>query len=263
MNLDKLLTIALITKNEAKHLPDCLASVQDLGCPIVIIDSGSSDTTPEIAEQFGAAFHVFTDWQGFGTQRNRAHAFIQTPWVLWLDADERLGETTRQDLIQRISQIIPDGKVLFSINRLSIAYGREIRHSGWYPDRIVRCYPVAQTQYSDDLVHESVLVSNGVKVVELKGDVLHDTYADLNQHLEKMKQYAFAWAAQRQGKKSATPFSAAIRAVFAFLRFYFLKRGFLDGQQGLMIATMNAVYTFLKYAQLWQLNRSKSGSLKG
>lgn len=112
-------------------------------------------------------------------------------------------------------------------------------------------------------MHESVLVSNGVKVVELKGDVLHDTYADLNQHLEKMKQYAFAWAAQRQGKKSATPFSAAIRAVFAFLRFYFLKRGFLDGQQGLMIATMNAVYTFLKYAQLWQLNRSKSGSLKG
>lgn len=106
-------------------------------------------------------------------------------------------------------------------------------------------------------MHESVVVPNGAKVVELKGDVLHYTYADLNQHLEKMKQYAFAWAAQRQGKKSATPFSALLRALFAFLRFYVVKRGFLDGQQGLIIAAMNAVYTFLKYTQLWQLNRNK------
>lgn len=251
------LTVALITKNETKHLPDCLNSVQPLGCPIVVIDSGSSDNTLAIAQQFGAQCHTFTDWQGFGVQRNRAIPFIQTPWVLWLDADERLSETTRQDLIRQLSQTPADGKTVFAINRLSVAYGREIRHCGWYPDKVVRVYPIELTKYSDDLVHESVIVPSGAKVVDLSDDVLHYTYADLCQHLDKMKHYAFAWAAQRQGKKSATPFSATLRAVFAFIKFYIVKRGFLDGQQGLIISAMNAIYTFLKYAQLWQLNRNQ------
>ena len=256
-HISSLLTVALITKNETKHLPDCLNSVQPLGCPIVVIDSGSSDNTLAIAQQFGAQCHTFTDWQGFGVQRNRAIPFIQTPWVLWLDADERLSETTRQDLIRQLSQTPADGKTVFAINRLSVAYGREIRHCGWYPDKVVRVYPIELTKYSDDLVHESVIVPSGAKVVDLSDDVLHYTYADLCQHLDKMKHYAFAWAAQRQGKKSATPFSATLRAVFAFIKFYIVKRGFLDGQQGLIISAMNAIYTFLKYAQLWQLNRNQ------
>ena len=255
--LHSLLTIALITKNEERVLAQCLDSVKDLGCDIVMIDSGSCDNTVEIARQYGAAVHVFDDWPGFGAQRNRAHAFIRTPWVLWLDADERLSEAARQDIRRQLAAHEADGKTVFSINRLSVAYGREIRHSGWYPDRIVRCYPVARTQYSDDLVHESVRVPQGARIIELQGDVLHFTYHDLAQHLAKMQQYAFAWAAQRQGIKPATPFSATWRAVFAFMRFYLLKRGFLDGQPGLMIAAMNAVYTFLKYAQLWQLNRCR------
>lgn len=256
-HISSLLTVALITKNEAKHLPDCLNSVQPLGCPIVVIDSGSSDNTLAIAKQFGAQCQTFTDWQGFGVQRNRAIPFIQTPWVLWLDADERLSETTRQDLIRQLSQTPADGKTVFAINRLSVAYGREIRHCGWYPDKVVRVYPIEFAKYSDDLVHESVIVPSGTNVVDLSGDVLHYTYADLCQHLDKMKHYAFAWAAQRQGKKSATPFSATLRAVFAFIKFYIVKRGFLDGQQGLIISAMNAIYTFLKYAQLWQLNRNQ------
>ena len=256
-HISSLLTVALITKNETKHLPDCLNSVQPLGCPIVVIDSGSSDNTLAIAQQFGAQCHTFTDWQGFGVQRNRAIPFIQTPWVLWLDADERLSETTRQDLIRQLSQTPADGKTVFAINRLSVAYGREIRHCGWYPDKVVRVYPIELTKNSDDLVHESVVVPSGANVMDLSGDVLHYTYADLCQHLDKMKHYAFAWAAQRQGKKSATPFGATLRAVFAFIKFYIVKRGFLDGQQGLIISAMNAIYTFLKYAQLWQLNRNQ------
>ena len=91
--LHSLLTIALITKNEERMLAQCLDSMKDLGCDIVIIDSGSCDNTVEIARQYGAAVHIFDDWPGFGAQRNRAHAFIRTPWVLWLDADERLSET--------------------------------------------------------------------------------------------------------------------------------------------------------------------------
>ena len=141
--LHSLLTIVLITKNEERVLAQCLDSVKDLGCDIVIIDSGSCDNTVEIARQYGADVHVFDDWPGFGAQRNRAHAFIRTPWVLWLDADERLSETACQDIRRQLAAHEADGKTVFSINRLSVAYGREIRHSGWYPDRIVRCYPVA------------------------------------------------------------------------------------------------------------------------
>ncbi|KLT72798.1 group 2 glycosyl transferase [Neisseria arctica] len=257
-NLSEQLTIALITKNEAHHLPECLKSVQDLGGSMVIIDSGSTDETPEIARQFGAEFHVFPDWQGFGRQRNRAHQFIQTPWVLWLDADERLSATTRQDIIQQISQIQPDGKTLFSINRLSMVYGREIRHSGWYPDRVVRCYPVKYTQYSDDLVHESVVVPNGAKVVELKGDVLHYTYADIAQFMRKSAQYAQLWAQQKkqQGKKVHLH-TAVIHGAMNFLKTYVLKAGFLDGKQGFLLATLSAYSVFCKYAQLWVLNHER------
>lgn len=253
--LSSLLTVALIVKNEAHNLSACLDSVAALNCPIILIDSGSQDDTAAIAARYGAEIHVFTDWQGFGIQRNRAHDFIKTPWILWLDADERLSEQTRQDLIFRLPQTAADGKTLFRINRLSIAYGQKIHHCGWYPDYVVRIYPVAHTRYSNDLVHESVIVPDSAQIIELKGNVLHETYRDLNHHLSKMQQYAQAWATQRQGSKTATPLGATWRGIFAFLKFYLLKRGFLDGSAGLMISVMNGIYTFLKYALLWQYNR--------
>lgn len=253
--LSSLLTVALIVKNEARNLKACLQSVAPLDCPIVIIDAGSEDETLVIAAQYGAKVQVHTDWQGFGAQRNRAHALIETPWVLWLDADERLSEETRQDLLFRLPETPTDGSILFQINRLSIAYGKKIYHSGWYPDRVTRLYPVAHTRYSNDLVHESVIVPNGAQVIELKGNTLHETYRDLSHHLSKMQQYAQAWAQQRQGQKNASPWSATWRGIFAFIKFYILKLGFLDGAAGLMIAVMNGIYTFLKYALLWQYNR--------
>lgn len=257
-HISSLLTVALITKNEAKHLPDCLNSVQPLGCPIVVIDSGSSDNTLAIAKQFGAQCHTFTDWQGFGVQRNRAIPFIQTPWVLWLDADERLSETTRQDLIRQLTQTPIDGKTVFAINRLSVAYGREIRHCGWYPDKVVRVYPIELTKYSDDLVHESVVVPSGTNVVDLSGDVLHYTYDSVAQYLNKSANYALLWAKQKQQQgKQASLFSAVIHALNSFVKMYVFKAGFLDGKQGFLISVLSAYSVFCKYAQLWVQNHAK------
>lgn len=253
--LHSLLTVALIVKNEAKHLAACLDRIAPLQCTILLIDSGSTDDTLNIAKQYGAQIHQFPDWQGFGVQRNRAHAFIQTPWVLWLDTDERLPETARQHIQTALNHTAADGKTLFAINRLSIAYGREIRHGGWYPDKVVRLYPVAWTQYSQDLVHESVQIPDGARIVDIQGDVLHHTYDGLNQHLSKMQQYTLSWAEQRRGKKTVNLFSVLPRALFNFIKCYVMKRGFLDGQQGLLIAIMGAIYTFMKYAQLWLINQ--------
>lgn len=258
-SIQSLLTIAILTHNEERHLADCLASVAPLGCAVCVIDSGSTDKTIDIAQNQGASVHVFSDWQGFGVQRNRAHDVIETPYVFWLDADERLDETTRQDLIQHFeyfekNELHEHHQKLFSINRLSMVYGREIRHSGWYPDRVIRIYPIDFTRYNENLVHESVIIPENAQIIELKGNVLHYTYADLSQHLAKMQKYAWAWAEQNYLKKQSNPYSATARAIFAFIRFYFLKQGFRDGKAGVMIAMMNAIYTFLKYAQLWQLN---------
>lgn len=263
-SIQSLLTVAILTHNEERHLADCLASVAPLGCAVCVIDSGSTDKTIDIAQNQGASVHVFSDWQGFGVQRNRAHDVIETPYVFWLDADERLDEATRLDLIHYFNHSeqtqsnfnLNDDSCpkLFSINRLSVVYGREIRHSGWYPDRVVRIYPIDLTRYNENLVHESVIIPENAQIIELKGNVFHYTYADLSQHLAKMQKYAWAWAEQNHLKKQSNPYSAMARAVFTFIRFYLLKQGFRDGKAGVMIAMMNAIYTFLKYTQLWQLN---------
>lgn len=257
MGISHLLTVAVITKNEAANIGKCLQSVQDLACPIVLIDSGSEDETVAIAEQYGAKVYSYPDWQGFGVQRNRAVPHIQTPWVLWLDADEQLQETSRQYLLKKLPEIEPDGKTLFAINRLSIAYGGAIRHCGWYPDRVVRLYPVAHCAYNENLVHESVVLPQGAVVEQLEGDVLHHTYRDLTHHMQKMLDYTLPWAVQNQQRKSATLSGAILRSIYAFFKVLVLKRGFADGARGLMIAAMTAIYTFLKYAQLWQLQKVK------
>lgn len=253
-SIHHLLTVALITKNEERHLPACLDSVAPLHCPIIVIDSGSTDQTLHIAQQYGAECHVFADWQGFGVQRNRAKPFIRTPWVLWLDADERLSETTRQDLLFRLPETPADGKTVFTINRLSMAFGKTIQHCGWYPDRVVRVYPPEHCAYGLDLVHESVQTLPETHVVPLAGDVLHETYADLQQYLHKMTHYTHAWATQNQ-HKSTHPIVAFWKAGFAFFKIYVLKKGFLDGAQGFIVAIMGAIYTFVKYTEAWLLHK--------
>lgn len=249
------LTVAVITKNEEQHLAACLESVKPLNCRILIIDSGSSDNTLHIAQQYGAECHVFDDWQGFGVQRNRAHEFIRTDWVLWLDADERLDAQTRQDLLFRLPETVPDGATVFAINRLPIVYGRAIRHCGWYPDVVVRVYPPQHCRYSMDLVHESVQTLPQTQIQLLQGEVLHETYADLRQHLTKMLHYTDAWAKQNRHRRSH-PVVAMLKAFFSFLKIYFVKKGFADGMHGFIIAVMGAIYTFVKYTQLWLLHHN-------
>ncbi|MCF7521822.1 glycosyltransferase family 2 protein [Neisseria sp. ZJ106] len=251
------LTVAIITKNEEAMLVECLQSVQPLHCPIVIIDAGSSDATCKIAEQYGAACHVFSDWQGFGIQRNRAHEFIRSEWVLWLDADERLSNETVNG-IRRIFSQGTQPKTVYTLNRSTIVYGKKIRYCGWYPDRVVRMYPVTHTRYNNDLVHESVIVPEGWKIENINGDIVHLTYSSLGQHIIKMQRYAYDWAQQFKNRKYSNPAGALLRGIVAFFRTYILKRGFLDGYAGLIISVMNGFYTFAKYAQLWLLNQNHS-----
>lgn len=245
------LAVAMIVKNESKHLAGCLEKVKDWVDEIVIVDSGSDDDTLKIAEQFGAKCYVNTNWQGFGKQRQFAQQYINSDYVLWLDADEQVTDELRQSIQQVVSQ--PPSKTLYQIGRLTHIFGREIRHSGWYPDYVVRLYSTQLAQYGDELVHEKVHYPADAKVEKLKGDLLHYSYDNIHHYLVKSANYAKAWADQRQAKgKKASLFQGIIHGIACFAKMYVFKAGFLDGKQGFLLAVLSAHSTFVKYADLWE-----------
>ncbi|WP_375754067.1 glycosyltransferase family 2 protein [Vibrio sp. HN007] len=244
------LAVALIVKNESQHLKACLDTVKGWVDEIVVLDSGSTDDTEEVARQYTEKFFVNEEWPGFGPQRRLAQSYVKSDYVLWLDADERVTEELKESILKAVKANKPD--TLYRFARLSWVFGRYIRHCGWYPDRVLRLYPTKLTQYNDALVHEKVEVSGNMKVENLKGDAIHFTYNDMNHYLVKSAGYAKAWAEQREkkGKKSSIS-QGLIHAFTCFLKMYVLKAGFLDGKQGFLLSILSAHSTFVKYADLW------------
>lgn len=246
------LSVVMIAKNEAELLPEALASVS-WADEIVVLDSGSSDNTMHVAREQGAQVFQAEGWQGFGKQRQRAQAHAQGEMILMIDADERVTPELRAAIEQALMQPQPD--VIYSIARRNLFLGRFMRHSGWYPDRVLRLYPRAW-RYNDNQVHES-LETAGARVVPLQGDLLHLTCRDFSTFQRKQLAYAEAWALQRhQQGKSCSIYSVFNHTTGAFLKTLLLRAGFLDGKQGWLLAMVNAQYTFNKYAALWALNQA-------
>ena len=162
------ISVAMIVKNEAADLAQCLDTVKDWVDEIIIVDSGSTDNTQEIAEQYGAKFYSHPDWPGFGKQRQRAQQYVTSDYVLWLDADERVTPKLRESIQQAVQQDAPN--TVYDIPRVSEVFGREIRHSGWYPDYVVRLYHTNYAGYNDSLVHEKVVYPENTKVQKLTGE---------------------------------------------------------------------------------------------
>ena len=249
------LSVAMIVKNEAHHLAQCLDTIKDWVDEIVILDSGSTDATQQIAEQYGAKFYQNTDWSGFGKQRQLAQQYVTSDYVLWLDADERVTPELCQSILTAISQDTPN--TVYKIPRLSEIFGSKIRYSGWYPDYVIRLYRKDFTQYGDQLVHEKVELPINTNIQKLNGDLLHYTYKDIYHYLVKSAGYAKAWAMQREkANKKATLLDGVMHALGCFMKMYLLKAGFLDGKQGFLLAILSAHSTFVKYADLWNRTRS-------
>ncbi|RXJ73503.1 glycosyltransferase [Veronia nyctiphanis] len=238
----------IITKNEEKILPECLASL-DWVDEIIVVDSGSTDRTVEIAENVGAKVHVNDEWPGFGKQKQLAQSYATQDWILAIDADEVVSEELKQSILRELES--PKDNTLFILRRKTWVFGRFLNHSGWY-DKIVRFYPRTLTGYNDALVHEKIIEPANGKKDTLQGDLLHYSYKDLNNYLVKSAGYAKAWADTREQKGKKTSISQGmIHAISCFLKMYVLKRGFLDGKQGFLIAVLSAHSTFVKYADLW------------
>ena len=244
-----LLSAVLIVKNEAAILGACLARL-DWADEIVVLDGGSGDDTVNIARQYTDKVYVESEWQGYGVQRQRAQSYASGDWILMIDADEHVSAELKKS-IQNVTET-DDRSKAYAIPILPWCFGRFIRHGGWYPAHKVRLYPRDKAGYGDQRVHEKLAFEAGLEVERLQGDLLHYTYRDLEHYLVKSAMYASEWAEQRQqrGKRSSL-FQGIIHGTGCFLRMYVFRAGFLDGQQGFLLALLSAHSTFVKYADLW------------
>lgn len=241
-----MLSLVVITKDEADRIEACLASVP-MATERVVVDSGSTDGTPEIARRCGARV-VETDWPGHVAQKNRALALATQPWVLSLDADERLSEEAVVAVQQAMAR--PGDAVGFSFPRLSTWLGTPIRHGRWYPDRKLRLVARGRGRWVGLDPHDRLEVDGPVR--RLQGDILHTPYRDLSEHLRTIDAYT-AIHAERLAASGvrARWHDVAVRPPLHFVDAYLLRRGFLDGVPGLAVASLGATHTLLKWTRLW------------
>ncbi|MGK0524970.1 MAG: O-antigen ligase [Pseudomonadales bacterium] len=241
----------IITKNEEDHIADCLKSARLVADEIIVLDSGSTDRTVEIAKQYADILEV-TDWPGFGVQKQRALEKATSDWVLSLDADERITPELAREINHRLADPDADAYKLpwaVTIYGARLDFGR----SGRAPLRLFRREGV---RFSDALVHERILIPEGRKTRTLRGRLTHYTHRDFGHSLEKSSKYAWLGSLEkhRKGKKTHTMIYPTLRGLMTFVQVYFIRFGFLDGAVGYLTAVTYAQVTFNKYAGLWTLS---------
>ena len=242
-----MLSVIIITKNEAVHIGRCLESVA-WADEIIVLDSGSEDETVSICQQYTDKVYV-TDWPGFGIQKQRALDKARGDWVLSIDADEVVTAGLREEIEQAIQQT---NFQAYEIPRLSTYCGRQMRHSGWWPDYVLRLFVRNSGRFSEAIVHERVLVEG--EVGRLVTPFLHDTAVDLEEILAKVNSYSTLGSKMLSEKGvQSSIIKAVLKGLWTFNRTYWLKAGFLDGAQGLMLAISNAEASYYKYLKLWAL----------
>lgn len=254
--MDKVpLSIAIITKNEEENILLCLQSVSFAG-QIVVVDSGSTDSTLKIAADFGCEIYS-EKWRGFGPQKQMAIEKCSFPWILVIDADERIPPDTA-DVIKKIVTNSDVKETGFSFPRKNYFQGRWIKHAGWWPDRIVRLFRKGAGKMSDAVVHESVEVRGEVGSLDMI--IEHYTESSLSKIIQKIDRYSTLGAetAFKEGKRCTTG-GAFLHAFFTFMQDYFFRLGILDGMPGLTLAVTDSVNKFFKYAKLSELNKNNSG----
>lgn len=254
------LSLIVITKNEADNIVPCLASVP-FASQSVVLDALSTDETVELARKQGAQVHVTADWPGFGPQKNRALDLATGQWILSLDADERVTPELAVE-IQRVLTEHAGQSVAFEIPRRTQFCGVWISHCGWSPDYVLRLFRHGQARFTEDLVHESLRLKDPqIRVIRLRHRLLHYSYPTPDHYWRKLRQYSREWACQRYAAgQSASMSRAILSGMFAFLRSYFFRLGFLDGPMGLAVCTMQAQASFGKYFELYCLSRNRDST---
>lgn len=240
------ISVIIITHNEEKNILACLSNVK-WADELIVVDDFSTDNTKKLAEEFGAkVFQV--KWQGYGKQKNYALSLANGDWILSLDADERV----TPELAEEIQAVVPHSQMDgYQISRKAYFLGKWIRHSGWYPDYCLRLFRKDKAGFVEKPVHEFVEL-NG-RMGQLKGALLHYTDTCLEHYLHKLCCYTTLAADELATKnKKASLWDIIIRPSFIFVKMYILKKGWMDGIHGFILAVLSSFYVFVKYAKLWE-----------
>lgn len=245
------LSVIVITKNEERNIRECLESVRFCD-DVVVVDAESTDATVSIAKECGATV-IVRPWTGFAAAKQFAVTQTKHPWVLWLDADERV----MPELQRELEQLVPvePSAAAFTVARRAYFLGRWIRHSGWYPGRVARLFRKDRARFNDASVHEGLAIDGTIG--ELKNDLIHLTDPNILHYFSKFNKYTSLAAADLAAKQRTFAISdIIIRPWWQFMKMYFFRRGFLDGKEGLLLALFSSAYVFTKYAKLWERNTS-------
>ncbi|ABF40448.1 glycosyl transferase, family 2 [Candidatus Koribacter versatilis Ellin345] len=274
-----LLSAVIICKNEEQNIARTLASVVDLADEVILLDSGSTDHTLDVARTFGDKVKIFQEeWKGFAAQKNSAIAKASGEWILSLDADEEVSPLLGRELKEALGKkeepqqkpgenagqiIAGDGpfcgvtipRDAYSIPRKNFFMERWIRRGGFYPDRKIRLVKKELAVFEDRAVHEDMKVSG--QILPLHGAILHHAYPTLSSYIEHMNRYSSLGAEMvvAKGKHGFSFFNIVVRPWATFLYNYFLRLGFVDGREGLLLHLYHAVYVSWKYAKVWELSR--------
>ncbi len=252
------LSAVLITLNAATQLEACLASLA-FADDILVVDSGSTDATMDIAQRHGARV-IVQEWLGFGAQKQFAVEQAAHDWVLCLDADERVTPVLQASIAKTLGAQPSPADSAWRMARANVFMGRVLRHGEGYPDWNLRLFDRRHARWSDDPVHENVVPSAGTGVGTLDGDLMHESSETLSIYLAKQNRYTGLQAARlfEQGQR-ASALRIAFAPVVRFIKFYFFRRGFLDGIPGLVHILIGCQNSMLKYAKLRELTRRSTG----
>jgi len=241
------ISVIVITFNEERHIEECLKSVQ-WADEIIVVDSESNDKTIAIALKYTSKVFV-KEWEGYSENKNYALRQVNSEWVFWIDADERV----TPELAEEIKQVItkdPDENG-FECARKAFFLCKWIKHCGWYPGYVLRLFRHKKARFSNKKVHEGLLLDG--KSGRLNNDLLHFTDDSLEHYLWKFNRYT-SFAAEELAERGKKPsiLNILFRPLHTWLKMYIFKMGFLDGMQGFILCLLSAGYVAMKYAKLWE-----------
>ena len=228
-----------------KNVLDSLEAFED----VVLYSNNSTDKTDEIAKTYANVNLIQGKFIGFGPTKNRATSFAKNDWILSLDADEVLS----QEFVNNLKNLQLNKKNIYTILRTNYYKTTQIKHC-WGNDIITRVYNRLETSFTDKKVHEKI-IEDGFIMESIDGIIKHYPYSTITDFIVKLDRYSTIYANDNVGKKSSSPLKASLNAIFSFFKTYFLKRGFLDGYAGLVIAFSHMATNFYKYIKLYEMNK--------
>lgn len=243
------ITAVVLTKNNETTIENTLKSLQSFD-DVVVYDNGSSDKTISIVQNFSNVNLIEGEFKGFGWTKNRAISFAKYDWIIIVDSDE----VVDKELLHELQTRKLDEKSVYLLNFKAFYKKTQVKYCGWNNQKIKRVFNKNVTKYNDNDVHEDI-ITQGFKIEQLSGNIEHYSYQSIEQFLNKANTYSTLFAKNNVGKKSSSPTKAYFNALYSFFRTYVLKRGFLDGYVGLIIAYSHMVTNFYKYIKLYELNK--------